>query len=166
MPLVYVWKVKTGEREGEREVRFELGLLGTERLLVDGGVEAASWSPFRFGRRIPVPLGAGHSAGVEYSLRRLWPDVAFSLDGKTIEAARRPRVPLWGWAYTLVAAGVFFLPMARFDMVRYLARALGFVIVSVLCVYTAVGFESAIIGLVSAALLVSALWATVIQLRV
>jgi hypothetical protein len=108
VPWVYVWQVKTGERE--RVVRLERGLFGRDRLTVDGEPTRDAYS-FKLSRRIPVPLGPGHSAGVELALERMWPRARFSMDGALVAPSREPRVPLWGWALSFVALAVTVVPL-------------------------------------------------------
>jgi hypothetical protein len=104
--LVTTWKVAL---EVEHEVRVEVHLAGRDVVKVDGQVVSNSWGQ-RFRRRLPIPIGGGHSAGVEIDVRRVWPVCTLSVDGKTVAPTQRPRVPLWSWSLAFLCIAAWFVP--------------------------------------------------------
>ncbi len=136
MALVTVWKVplERGSAEPPQppkaiEVRCEVRLFGRDTVKVDGQVVADSWGQ-RFRRRVPVPIGAGHTAGVEIDVRRVWPICTLSVDGNAVAPTARPRIPLWGWSFAFVCIASWFVPYsgpgsASFLATRAVIAALG-----------------------------------------
>lgn len=161
MPWVYLWTVKTDEKD--TEVRLDLGVLGREVVRVNGVAVSDAYS-WRMRRRVGVPLGAGHSAGLEISMAQLWPQAALSVDGKTVAPTQKPRVPLWGWAFALVSAGIFVAPMMRPDIAKGAARGAvaGLAIGS--CIYASAGLNAAMGMLVCTVFTVGA-WAITLALK-
>ncbi len=165
MPWTYVWKVKPADKE--HEVRLELGILGRERLIVDGVAVSDGYS-WKMRRRHPVPIGAGHSAGLEVSMAKLWPETQLSVDGQAIEPTSKPRVPLWGWALALFSAVLAFMPLLTgpnptgLDLKKSATRGLlaGFAVGG--CLWSSAG-SSQIQGLIVSALLTAGAWALYLQ---
>lgn len=158
MPWTYAWTLPIAEKP--REVRLQLGALGREVLKVDGVAVLDAYS-FKIARRIPVPLGAGHTAGVEVSMARLWPKVTLSVDGQTIAPSERPRVPLWGWASAFACSGVFFAPMHPPDIAKGALRGALAGVAMGLCVYVSAALRP-FAGLIACALSAAAAWATLV----
>jgi hypothetical protein len=161
MPWTYVWRVPTTDKD--HEVKLELGLLGRERLTVDGVAvsDSVSW---KMRRRLPVPLGAGHSAGLDVSMARLWPETSLSVDGKTVEPTTRPRVPLWGWAYALFCAAIIFAPPGTADIPKGALRG-GIAGLAVGSVLFASAGSSQVVGVVVGAFVTIGAWALVLALK-
>jgi hypothetical protein len=159
MPWVYVWEVKTGERD--RVVRLELGVFGRERLSVDGETLSDSYS-FKLSRRIPVPLGAGHSAGVEVALERLWPRARFSMDGSSVTPRREPRVPLWGWALSILAVAIAVVPLVvnrQHSLLEASLRGAAGGMTAGVVLYASAAIENALLGFLVSALLAGGVFA-------
>ncbi len=164
MPLTYTWKVTT---DREHEVRAALSVLG-EVVSVDGAAVGDAHA-FSVKRKIPLSLGAGHTAEVVISTTRVgWPTCILSLDGKVVPPTRKPRVPLWSWAFAFTCLLSMTTLMARHGPLEATALALrgGPVGIGIfLSLYSGAAFESPAVGFLLGTVCAAGVWALGLTLR-
>jgi hypothetical protein len=164
VPLTYAWKVTT---DREHEVRAALSLLG-EVVTVDGAVVADAYA-FSVKRKIPLSLGTGHSAEVLVSTTSVgWPTCTLSLDGKVVPHARKPRIPLWSWAFAVTCLLSMTTLIARHGPLEATTLAIrgGPIGIGVfLCLYTGAASEGPVLSFVLGSVCAASVWALGLALR-